>query len=90
MLEACADLELEVREWWAVAMKWRAFLVRKSRTMEEHDSKFREILIDDQNSLSSDYYYYYYYYYYYFCLLSFYFNYIPAFIYGEQFNVKIM
>ena len=47
VLKACADPELEIREWWAVVMNWRAFFVQKSRTMEEHDSKFREILIED-------------------------------------------
>ena len=58
MFKPCVDPELEVRDCWAVIMKWKAFFVQKSRTMEEHDSKFREILIDDQKSLSSDYYHY--------------------------------
>ena len=47
------DPDLEEREWYAVIIKWRACFVQKSIIMEERACEFRQILIDDQESLSS-------------------------------------
>ena len=47
------DPDLRESGWWVVIMKWIACFVLKSITMEEHACEFREILIGDQESLSS-------------------------------------
>ena len=53
VLRAVVDPDLEERGWCVVMMKWRACFVQKSINMEGQACKFREILIDDQESLSS-------------------------------------